>query len=526
MARVPRILAALAVLALVLPAAAAGVGVRGELTATRLQTGGSGSAVGPVVAFLQEAGLDSGGADPVFWLDASEIRLETDSANLTVHGFVATQKEDRSTTQTTFSDATVTGTENRDGYRWDLFSTDPDRPATVEAASTCFEAGPARTDSIERLSLIYNEQHDTIRDTSEAVALDICTPDASLRITGDFVLSLWQWDARLTAANETHSIETGPRRSPYVPTDSPDLSAVVSRDVEAYLYVTNGTLTVPRLAGPYQLLTGPGSELAASRMDLRGATGRIEVGGVDVALQQSAVRVDGHSRITLAGRGPDRPFQAVLAGDAGRISVDGSVVAMPASDGARWIVPASGAAMLAVLAYIGLHHVRPLRHYRQAGGGAALAPAPRTARQRRGAGYAALARRATVTRRYRTAFLYSWLARRLFPDSIDAALIRIVCLYNVRRYGRCIAEVTSTYSRVEDGAEKAELACVGARAFLETGARGEALEWLRKAYDEDPSMIRMATSGDFQDLSEEDWREVVWGARSASARRSSDPAFG
>ncbi|HEX2066706.1 MAG TPA: hypothetical protein VHI93_07835, partial [Candidatus Thermoplasmatota archaeon] len=118
-----------------------------------------------------------------------------------------------------------------------------------------------------------------------------------------------------------------------MPGQSPDLSTVVARDQESYLFVTNGTLTTTLKGSDYRLYVGSGATVSASSLLLRGATGHLGVGGLSKDLKESTVALDGQLGVSLHGKSPNAPFALEVSGEPDRVVVDGVAVPLPAAAG-------------------------------------------------------------------------------------------------------------------------------------------------------------------------------------------------
>ncbi|MGB1586663.1 MAG: hypothetical protein ACPHID_06425 [Thermoplasmatota archaeon] len=489
---------------------------------------------GPLVALLQEAdALSEAMPHFGFELEADMVRAEIDETSLSLQGPPAAPQLEPSTSITFVSDAQAVGTAVRDDYRMNIFSSNPENPARLVGRATCGQAQASSSDAVTRAPKAnVVDRPATVRPSSDSILWDGCGERASITIQGDFVLSLWEWDARLQDGQQTHAVRTGWQPHSELPAQPDQTEAIVGQEVEAFLFVTNGTLTLPGLNGPYQLYTGPNSTLTAAGLEIQGATGELRVDGAPQELDQSAVKVHGQSHVILAGQGVDQPLAARLTSEATGINVDGAVMAVSTApdNGAGfpwvpWVALATG--LIALGIYV---HGRPTRYYDTvlAVGGVAGISEPSTRREHRGAGYWSLAARAMQRRRNYRAMMYLTMARRLFGHSLDVQVMRPIALYNLRRYETCVGAAQDAYDVVEAGKDKASMAVLVAKAYARLGDRAAALRWLKLAHGHDASTFRLdaGTSASLIPLRDDAWFQDQVSTTLTSYKLPVDPAFG
>jgi hypothetical protein len=154
-----------------------------------------------------------------------------------------------------------------------------------------------------------------------------------MKITGDFVLMLWEWDATLHANGQDYPLPSGHSSSSIDPVKSPESTSLVSIDQQRYLYVENGTLTVPQLGGSnYAVYVGPDAHLHADAgLAFKGATGQITQGAQTVSLHDNALDVKGSLDLDATGKDTNQPFATRLTGTLQRAAVDGKAVPLGSS---------------------------------------------------------------------------------------------------------------------------------------------------------------------------------------------------
>ncbi|HEX2066300.1 MAG TPA: hypothetical protein VHI93_05740 [Candidatus Thermoplasmatota archaeon] len=345
-----------------LPSAAASAGLEGELTTSAVHLGGSYLLEGDLLALLQEPNEAAEcPGDPGFALQAGQLRLENDTADLSLHvngkspSVINLQPQ---TTRQEHGTATVEGIANRPDCRWDLLPLDGAAPPRVEVPGTCAAVKPSDRRDITRMALINPTRGSEKVSAESALRLEGCAGENRLvvRVTGSFRLSLWDWDAVLTeAGGRSFTITTGLRQSPVLPGNSPDASAVVAREQETFLFVRNGTLTTT-VRGTHALLyVGSGGGITASNVKLQVTSGHLSVGDTRRHLAQNAVALEGELALRLHGTSTNNPFQARVSGRPAQVVVDGlSVPLATAAPGIHlawlWLLGGVGLVALPVLA--------------------------------------------------------------------------------------------------------------------------------------------------------------------------------
>lgn len=477
---------------------------------------------GPLVAFLQE-----GGGAGEFTLHARELRVETDQAEPVLHlARVQDVRANESTRTQTFLDATVQGVRFLPQYRWDVFSTDPAHPARVQAEAECAQAvrAPERIERVPRVAAFGRPA--TVREAAGNLSWR-CLAGGSLTVTGDFVLSLWSTDALLTAGDESRELRSGPQEMRPAPVA---FAGYASRDVELYLFAADATLVVPALRDDETTLYTGAAQVAAGRMQLQGARGALALDGEPQAIAPSTVLLD-DARAGLAR--PDAgSMLAVIDGPVSGLSIDGVAVSAtgppPRSD-LWWLAAATaGLAALALLARQSWLTGQYRRFATQHAGGSLTTP--RTWRERRGAGFWALAFRELRTGSPERAARHAERSRRLFPRSVDALLLRGALFQREGRLAPALACFEQASARVELAGDRAALSCHVAsllvamhkdEALRDPGLAGhrldQAVAWLRRAADADVETFEAAVRGAaFDALAQDPW---VDGARAGVVRQ-------
>jgi tetratricopeptide (TPR) repeat protein len=353
--RMPSLVLASILLAVTLaPEVSATTFSKGDFTAASAQANGPTNLQAPLVAFLQlnRAGVDLR-SGPAFTLAAQSLRVQTYYFDPTLHpassNRIALQPQASSDS---YRQALVQGIANRDNYRFGLFSTNGQ--PKIEIVSTCSNLAPSPVSQDSLASKVTYQSPDNVITFSAANALRWadCSDSASIKITGDFVLMLWEWDAAIRANGQDYPLPSGQSSSTYDPTGSSDSTSTVSYDRQRYLYVENGTLTIPTLTGSnYAIYVGPEAHLHADAgLAFKDAIGELTAESQTVSLQGNALQVKGSLDLDASGTDTNKPFTTHLSGTMQNVVIDGRDVGLSSTvAGSKglpswtWILGAVGA---------------------------------------------------------------------------------------------------------------------------------------------------------------------------------------
>jgi hypothetical protein len=355
--------AALLSFLLIIPAASATTSLQGKFTATSVQAQGPSTLNAPLVAFFQDStpNVDSP-ASPDFSLAAQSLRVQTyyfDPA-LNAGGILVSAAPQASSE--TYQNAQAQGVQNRPNYHWSLFSLHSG-DADIKTDSTCSNLTPSARSQESRTSFVFYSPASDMTltaSTADALAWTDCSSTAAITVTGNFVLMLWQWDATLHANGQDYPLPSGHSQSANDPVGSPETTGLVSYDRQRYLYVENGTLTIPTLTGTnYAVYAGPQTHLHADTgLVFKDATGQITEGTQAVSLQGSALQIKGSLDLDAMGTDANQPFTTHLNGAMQSATVDGRDIELAASTVAGpkimlawpWLAGAVGLVAIPVLA--------------------------------------------------------------------------------------------------------------------------------------------------------------------------------
>ncbi|HLF17157.1 MAG TPA: hypothetical protein VI796_06990 [Candidatus Thermoplasmatota archaeon] len=348
--------------------------------------------------------------------------METDSAIVATTSalFVKAPPEH---SESDYPDARVVGLENRP---WFLFRVLPlGAAADVQVDSRCSEFSSSPE------SEIVLESRAAFRDAwsvpvGEAVSWSACG-QATITISGDFILWLFEWDAMISTGNRDVRLETGRE----IMQDAQP-AALMSRDTEAYLFARDATLTFTETAGTgHVVYLSDANAASPSGFLLRQAHGTLDLPGADMELSGETATLHGDLSAALLAHGANQPLLVRLAGGVDAVDVSGNPVFVAPQDGFNaawtWAIATFALAALALLLWL---DQRPLRWYgRVQRSGTTSSTPPRTRRERRGHGYLALAERALLADRNWFSLLYSRRAQKLAQNLPEAEAVEGFALH-------------------------------------------------------------------------------------------------
>lgn len=232
------------------------------------------------------------------------------------------------------------------------------RGSEIAFSGSCLQATASRLTEVQFLSLVAKPDEPDYRTTiglSNAVEVDSCVQGVQVSIQGDFVVSLWEWDATIASDEGSTLLTTGRENLIQSPVELPTLA---SRDRYALLYVTNGTLSMPYWEGADYWIAGASAATVAGTAEFVGR-GQVTVPGNEEPAQGHSIVIRGQLGLDLRRDELDM-MRADVAGELAHIEADGRVVplaitsAVPVEGGFSgsliWFAGAALATLLAMYA--------------------------------------------------------------------------------------------------------------------------------------------------------------------------------
>ena len=473
---------ALCILALLAIPAASAAALGGSLDGSAVRTQDA-KLDAPLVALLQEANANTQSASPNFDLSAQQLHLEIDNSDPAVSNPVFPFSVTPDPTKSDHTNVHVNGRALRADYRFNLFALDPSAPPMLHLEAACANAHAATSNSLNRAPIVAPQQRAAIqRDTHDAVAWK-CVEGNQLTVTGNFLLTLWAWDAHL----DGQDIQTGSQPS------SRDPSGTLKQQKEAFLSVTNGVIQVPLAGDAYTLLVGP-AHVTANSLAVDDAQGWVTVGGVRHDLSHQAARLTGLAAITIQHH--QGGLHGALAGDVTEASLGAQTLVANQSPASPmpWLVLLGVA--LAGIAW----HARAFQYTdpRAHAAGPVLTQA-RGWRESFGTGWWVLARRALLAGKLHRARRLARRASFWFPRSADGKMLQAVAELKLAKREAARRSLNDVLELVTDDVERAEFAILAAQNAVHLGLLDQAYEYLSIASKSDPVRFSQEIQRDIYD---------------------------
>lgn len=272
-------------------------------------------ATGELEVLLQEQTHPGQGfGDPVFYLNASRVIVTTDVTDFMFDAGVRVSTVVESSEQE-FNEVEIQGFDHRFDYRFSLWPDDAGA-SVVMADRNCLSVESSAQAEVVRNAIVDDSRTPEKARVDNAVAGSSCGRATSLAIQGDFLLRLWEWDAELSSNEDSKTLESGKSN----PADGPVKARNAGRAQEQFIHVMNGTLTIPRLEGVYDLYMTEATLSASTAIKAERVTGSLL--GVAVEDQDLFVR-GGDLALSLVATKVAEPLDASLSGDVHEVTLDG-----------------------------------------------------------------------------------------------------------------------------------------------------------------------------------------------------------
>lgn len=314
----------------------------GNLRAAEAEISGPMTFVGSLISLqrFDPASDDAITPESDFLLTAPRLRIETHNSNPHATGAVELVLDEKTSNQT-YADAVVEGTQFHPGYIFHVIAIQSALPL-ITVATNCSAFIPSQHDIIENEKILQpsaeaSSAHPLTQDVSNTVQWTECG-QGLVRIEGSFVLALWQVQAELEANGERRDLPSG-----YAPTEgAPALYPTVSHARQQFLFAEDAVLTIPAMDASSHLAFVQDAALDVDgEITFREATGTLGRGGAEQSVQAHFLTVDGQIRFAASFQSKQY-LHNVLSGHLDEAVADGqplSFTATPSPGGlSRWSI--------------------------------------------------------------------------------------------------------------------------------------------------------------------------------------------
>ena len=299
--------------------------------AENLRTEGISLLSAHLLALLQEA-HQAPTSPPGFQLTAAAMRVETTVRDPTLHAQGMSAGMEAQTTSQEFHAVAVTGVEARIDDRLDVFPIPGHDPPRLQAETGCSSWTDPNDDHVVRQGRIPTRQDRSVSvPVSQGARVTECGAQSQWKVTGDFLVLLWERDAKLASQEGKGDLRSG-RLGFNAMTFSEEGGGAeaAGRDQEIYLYVTNGELNVPMDANTVSYVASDAGLWNAQGLQLRKTTFRVGDDGLPV--QAGDLRLRGAFELRLQSSGGRLQFDiagSLASGQADGVTFGGNAVAAP-----------------------------------------------------------------------------------------------------------------------------------------------------------------------------------------------------
>ncbi len=435
---------------------------------------------------------DNGTLPTGFHVQAESLRLELDQ---TAYSAVVDSERvdyDYTTTPSNHAQAVIAPMPSGPEVRWGLEAAPGREPPRVAISSACVGVDSATFDTVASTTVVNRaERPDRSTSVADALRLRPCA-ETTLVITGDFLLSLWDWDFHLNADDGGHVIETGVH---------PRSDGLGDQATEAYLYARNATLTTTIDSDPAAFFVNDAT-LDAAAARLFNARGALDLGGQGLTLAGDELDLRGDLRLDLDGTDARAPYRVFASGATatdplagGGVRLNGEWVSSttpvpqsPLGGASSWL-QAPPYALAAGLLLVFLF--RPIVAYRKGIRDTfKIDITPKGFRQTWAAGNVYLASQQIHLGRPRRTVLYAKLARWAWPSLSDGPFMVGLARLKYGAIAQAKEDLQYAYRRAKTSETKALICCLIAKAALDLGKEQDTIQrWFKRAKKHHPTVV-------------------------------------
>jgi tetratricopeptide (TPR) repeat protein len=251
-----------------------------------------------------------------------------------------------------YNDATLTSAPAKPGYRLSVVALDGG--ATIHIVSECGSLAPSGRQSFEAQEQVSHSANPISVDVSSASQWSQCG-QATVTVTGRFVVVVYGIDAVLTTSNETLELRSGDDQSGVSPLP-PSGPAYVTHRRQQYLYVDGGNLSFPMdRASDLAFLAAP--QVQAQSLQFTNARGQLSQGSTIDPIQAASLSMDGNLHLgAIKSTGQGGVLQSIFAGQISRAEADGQPLTFAVAPASR----TNSMSWIGVVGMVGLVAAPPL----------------------------------------------------------------------------------------------------------------------------------------------------------------------
>lgn len=468
---------------LLVPLPASATGVVGTVEALSARVEGEASTAASLAGLFLDQAYGMGLEGSSFTLDADSLRMETDFSELVMNTEGVNYVHEPEVEIENHTNTIIKSTQKQTDYEFSLTPLDADQIPLITLKNRC-SVGATSTEEEVRRPPIVRERDSTAVDVSSTVQWAACgRAPAIATVRGDFVVTLWGFDAELASDSGVQRVQSGVLSSKYSPHPATDGSIQHHRQI--FLYAQNATLEIPLQPDGFGLyLQHPRISTTGGTITMQGARGAFLVGDQEFLLGDDRVAFTGDLDVQTSDAAPGRALAFQISGDASSAYYNGLALAItaPAPDRAELVWPVLGLMVAAGgIALLFLAGFMPIRRWEQERGEARIDVHPVSIRQRWAAGHVVLGSNALLGGRRVRGAAHALCVRMAWPGLADAAVLRGILLTERGRLDAAAKTFRAAFESATRDETRAIVSLHMASIAVRMGQEGDADAWVQKA---------------------------------------------
>jgi len=408
-------------------------------------------------------------ATPTFHIVAGQTIVQTESA--TSLPTPVAVRPDAANASSSYANVDLEGSAVIDGGQLIVFPLEPNGSVHIQA--DCSTLLPKGAETLAGDSHVPTRQSfDHIqRSSATTVQWSPCPQTQTVRLEGDFIVMLWDWNFTLNG----QAVTTG-----YTPGTTP-FGSMVGKQTEIVAFLQQAVLDVP-ITGHFAAFLAAGPRIQhASSLTLQKATGTI----FGATLRQSDVQLEGTLNATLVPTA--NAFAADVEGDVRQASADGRILALttPAQNRPDWLLPTGLAALGLVFVWVSPALLALTGRMLGAYAGQSV---PRSLQERRAQGYWMVANWFNRRHQTRLAVRLARHAMHVAPDVPDHATLAAFASMERHQYLAAYTFLRRADELIDNADRRALIEVELAALCIRLNQRHEAVEWLAEATRTSPDV--------------------------------------